>query len=464
MPPRGQDGRAESGGRFGRMFCDAARPDPGDDAVEELVRLIEKRSATHGPNDTIPAGFTYLGQFVDHDITFDPTSKLDGDNDPLALVNFRTPRFDLDSVYGSGPDDQPFLYEWTNRDDRGVKLLVGGDAALADLPRNAQGLALIGDARNDENLIVSQLHLLFIRFHNAVADHIRDTQRLQGAALFERARQVVRWHYQWIVTHDFLRRVAGPLAGEVLRDGDSPSAPASVHLRHFNWEDEPFIPIEFSGAAYRFGHSMVRPKYRLMRGAPVVAIFPPAGAESGDGDLGGFRPLTRPLALHWDLFFWEKPIEHTTNSSLRINNRVALELFAVPDRGVLPRLNLQRGRALDLPSGPAVAAAMGARQLDARELQLEPLADDGLHEILLNQTPLWYYVLCEAGTNEFGRGGEHLGPVGGRIVAEVLVGLLQGDPESYLSCDPAWRPTLPAARACDFTMIDLVRFVRDAEA
>ena len=130
-------------------------------------------------NTSIPAGFTYLGQFIDHDITFDPVSKLDERYDPEALVNFRTPRFDLDSVYGSGPDDQPFLYDWES-EPPGAKLLVGRPPTRcrgrglrpADLPRNRQGRALIGDARNDENVIVAQLHLLFIRFHNAVVDHL----------------------------------------------------------------------------------------------------------------------------------------------------------------------------------------------------------------------------------------------------------------------------------------------------
>jgi len=446
------------------MFPGAARPDPGIAAVDELVRLIRQRSHRHGPNDTIPAGYTYLGQFVDHDITFDPTSKLDTDNDPLALVNFRTPRFDLDSVYGSGPADQPYLYEWTSRADRGVKLLVGGDDAVEDLPRNAQGLALVGDARNDENLIISQLHLLFIRFHNAVVERMGTQEGLEGEELFDRARRIVRWHYQWIVTHDFLRRIVGERqAGEVLRDGTATvPAPASVELRHFTGSEVPYIPVEFSGAAYRFGHSMVRSHYRVRRDRPVASIFPEPGTAPGDGDLSGFRPLPAALSVEWDLFFWTHRTD-LTNSSLRINNRITEQLFSVPDRGVLPRLNLRRGRALGLPSGQAVAEALGARELTATELQLD--ADDpaGVNQTLLHAAPLWYYILCEAGTREFGEGGKHLGPVGGRVVAEVLVGLLQSDPESYLAHDASWRPTLPAAAEGDFTMIDLVNFVNPAQ-
>jgi len=471
-PPRGQDEPAgDRGGRFGRMFPCAERPDPGQAAVDELVRLFRKRPQPHSENHAIPAGYTYLGQFVDHDLTFDPISQLGRDNDPRTLVNFRTPRFDLDSVYGSGPADQPFLYEWKHRPDRGVKLLVGGDDACRDLPRNGQGLALIGDARNDENLIVSQLHLLFIRFHNAVVERLRAADGAdapQGeqarAELFERARRIVRWHYQWIVTHDFLGRIAGPVAAGVLRDGDAarPLAPA-VDLRHFAGEQEPFMPIEFSGAAYRFGHAMVRTSYVMSEGV-IATIFPGDGAEPGDRDLSGFRPLPARLEIDWARFFWTQRVNGQTNSSLKINNRITSELLHVPDRGALPWLNLQRGRALGLPSGPAVADAMGERRLDERELQLDPAADPRLNETLRNQTPLWYYVLCEAGTREFGASGKHLGRVGGRIVAEVLVGLLHADAASYLSCEPAWRPReLPAATAGDFTMIDLVSFVEESE-
>ncbi len=458
------------GGRFGRLFPRAARPDVGDAAVDEIVRRIGGFTQ-HSDNPTIPAGYTYLGQFVDHDLTFDPLSRLGHANALRALVNFRTPRLDLDSLYGSGPADQPFLYEWTERRDRGVKLLVGRHDGVEDLPRNAQGLALVGDARNDENLIVAQLHLLFIGFHNAVVDWLRGpgAGRARAAAqspaeLFERARRIVRRHYQWIVTHDFLRRIVGqPLATDVLRDGDATApVPARVHLRHFDAGDAPRIPVEFSGAAYRFGHSMVRPSYVIAENT-TATIFPVGDAAPGDGDLSGFRPLPAALAIEWKRFFWKVADGAGTNASLRINNRINPMLFAVPDRGALPWLNLQRGRALRLPSGPAVAAAMGEDPLDVAKLQLDPADPAGVNAKIVAETPLWYYVLCEAGVTQLGGAGEHLGPVGGRIVAEVLVGLLQADPASYLREDPAWRPReLPAATAGDFTMTDLVAFVADA--
>ena len=151
--------------------------------AEDVSALVEQmRDAERAPsheNPRIPAGYTYLGQFIDHDITFDPMSVLQKHNDPDALVDFRTPRFDLDSLYGSGPSDDPFLYE-SNRPARAASRCSSAStrptpsSSRDDLPRNQQGRALIGDPRNDENIIVSQLHLLFIRFHNNVVDRVRE--------------------------------------------------------------------------------------------------------------------------------------------------------------------------------------------------------------------------------------------------------------------------------------------------
>lgn len=210
-------------------------------------------------NPRIPAGFTYLGQFRDHDITHHPNSSLQRMNDPEGLVNFRTPRYDLDSLYGRGPAETPFLY---NRDSvGGIKLLVGkvrddngsmltGEQAEDDLPRNEQGRALISDPRNDENTFVGQLHLLFIKFHNRVVDDVAANRGLAGDDLFKEAQRIVRWHYQWIVVHDFLPRILPEgMLGEMLspdRHGFN-----AVHLRFYRPKRQAFMPVEFSAAAYR---------------------------------------------------------------------------------------------------------------------------------------------------------------------------------------------------------------------
>ena len=276
-------------GRFGRMFRDVPVYEHDPRQLSALAKSmiapidlkdtepVDPTEEDEDENPVIPAGFTYLGQFIDHDITFDPASSLQRQNDPDALHDFRTPRFDLDSVYGRGPDDQPYLYQA----DR-VRMLLGENVGSGtsdpangpDLPRNSLGRALTGDPRNDENLIVSQLQCLFLRFHNKMADRVAATG-LTGADLFRETQRLVRWHYQWVVVNDFLRRVVDGDHGDrstshgaswtscaprptgrapVRRTSPGPTRPSRPGR-------QPFMPVEFSVAAYRFGHSMVRPSY-----------------------------------------------------------------------------------------------------------------------------------------------------------------------------------------------------------
>ena len=444
---------------------------PDDNTIEALLACTKGRNR---PNPRIPAGYTYLGQFVDHDVTFDPHSSLERANDPRALVNFRTPRFDLDSLYGAGPADQPFLYDWDCAEDRGVKLLVGHNAcdcdyAPIDLPRNEQGRALIGDARNDENLIIAQLHLLFIRFHNKVVRRVRcrHPDMVSGEVLTE-AQRLVRWHYQWIVVHDFLERIVGCTAYQALRArADGVTAATARWLSA--WRSEPFMPVEYSGAAYRFGHSMVRDNYNVRRTVRGVPIFRPPG-EAGD-DLSGFRQLPAGLVIDWDLFFFKSVTSAIPNASTRIDTFLAIPLRRLPPGDEsLARLNLRRGRALGLPSGPDVARAMSVKPLSQEELP--PLLEGsppGMSSVAyatlqsnLDALPLWIYILLEARL----RGDEKglsLGPVGGGIVSEVLLGLLEADPNSYLQQRPTWTPELCADESGDFTMLDLVRYVDDPD-
>src|SRR5262249_55431914 len=170
-------------GRFGRIFrsLHAAKFFPEDlEALGEEMTAVPEDDVTPETqvdaeeSSVISAGFTYLGQFIDHDITFDPMSSLQKQNDPNQLVDFRTPRFDLDSVYGRGPSDQPYLYEDDGRHFKLGRRLTGAesfDPNVRDLPRHksetSRARALIGDPRNDENVIVAQLHATFLRFHNS---------------------------------------------------------------------------------------------------------------------------------------------------------------------------------------------------------------------------------------------------------------------------------------------------------
>jgi hypothetical protein len=449
--PRGQAAPEVGGqGRFGRLFGSLPRRDPGPEAIAALAELMIARSRTEPGlnNNQILAGFTYLGQFIDHDITFDPSPVLEREVDPDALVNFRTPRLDLDSVYGSGPADQPYLYDWEDPEDPGVRLLVttrdDADPELAreDLPRNAAGRALIGDARNDEHAIVAQLHLLFLKLHNRMVERLRAEHGLRGEELFEAARRRVRHHFQWVVLHDFLPKVCG--------------RPAPVLAPRRFTGRTPFIPVEFSAAAFRFGHTMVREDYRLNPEVDVAVTLFGSEEDDPDGHLGGRRPLRSRLEIDWDLFFrLPGPPPVRLIPSMRLDPLLVEPLTRVPPDGVeLPRRNLERGRALRLPSGQDVARALGEAPLAAADLQLADLASTRAGEALREATPLWYYVLCEA--DAIGRG-EHLGPVGGRIVAEVLTGLVEADQTSYVHAWPPWRPELPAAGE-DFAMSDLVAF------
>jgi len=456
---------APRGDRFGRLFGSIAVRDAGLPAIDALARALAGSPASE-ENPDIPAGYTYLAQFVDHDITFDATSQLEGPNDPGALVNLRSPRLDLDSVYGSGPVDQPYLY-----DAAGTRLLLastppGGELAETDLQRNGAGRALIGDPRNDENLVVSQLHLLFVRLHNKVVDVVaREPGGLAGTALFEEARTRVRRHYQWLVVHDLLPKLIGR----------APSPP-----RLFDASDAPFIPVEFSAAAYRCGHSMVRKLYAvntLPGGTDRNVEIMPGPAHSGATEhLAGFRPLPAPLRIDWGRFFDTDPAR-PAQKSMRIDEHLSQPLHRLPvafarelpadeapaTTTSLARLNLRRGHALGLPAGADVARAAGVEPLSPQQLFPAPpagvqLAGDDVRQALLDATPLWYYLMREAAASEFE--GRCLGEVGGLIVSEVLQGLLQADPESFVHEHPAWQPTLFGSGERS-TMADLVTFVED---
>jgi Animal haem peroxidase len=472
--PPGQDvdaGRDPPKGRFGKLFPGLLACDVSEDAIDEIVAWMRSSTQSRAANPRIPAGFTYLGQFIDHDITFDPTSTLNANVDVQSLANFRTPRFDLDSVYGSGPVVQPFLYDW-KAEPAGVKLLVGQDQRdldgtihkVTDLPRNVQGRALIGDPRNDETAIIAQLHLLFIQFHNVVVDRLWHAGKVHKPdAVLKAARQLVRWHYQWIVVHEFIPAVVGEeMARDVLPESKDGS-PQEVRLKFFQWRRHPFIPVEFSGAAYRFGHSMVRSEYGLKR--------PPAGAgftiamEKGVAlfpKLAGFRWLSEDVIIEWDQFF-DFDGAPSPQVGQKIDTAIVAPLFELPDEAAnqksLPRRNLERGVRLQLPSGQDVAAAMHETALTEKELELKNMP--GSRKELKAAAPLWYYILCETARatgpapKKKPRPGRHLGPVGGRIVAEVLAGLLKGDRSSYLHSDPPWEPRELGTDGT-FTMADLI--------
>lgn len=434
-----------SDGRFGRMFRRLSPMPPlGDDALTALAETMRDVDAPSGwggapaggDNPAIPAGYTYLGQFIDHDVTFDPVSSLQRQNDPDALHDFRTPRFDLDSLYGSGPADEPFQYV---RDTAGMRMLVEPNRnGVEDLPRNSQDVALIGDPRNDENTIIGQLQLVFLRFHNAVARTVEDAGSVPEAVRFEETQRLVRWHYQWVVVHDYLPRLIGQELFVKLYEVDDSGFP-EVRRPFYRPKTTAYMPVEFSAAAFRFGHSQIRGVYDLSSIVTGRPIFSPGALMDEFADLRGFRRLPAGWTIDWRLFF---PFEGATPQPSRlIDTRLVPALFDLPSVGPADRSlafrNLKRGQALGLPSGQDVA----------RHLREEPLSGPELGAP--EPTPLWFYVLKES--ERFG--GTHLGPVGGRIVGEVLLGMLELDPTSFYSVDRGWSPTLGGP---SFSMADIV--------
>lgn len=471
-------------GKFGRMFSSLpafasdskkvrdALKDMGKiegimDAKDDLSQLpkdliTNPNLQTRNPNSPLMgAGMTFLGQFIDHDITFDPTSSLERQSDPEFVDNFRTPTLALDNVYGSGPGVSPHLYDQS--DGQGIKMLlesqgVEGKEGIAkfDVPRNSQNIALIGDPRNDENLIVSQLQVIFLRFHNVLVDAFRLKFPLKTPSeIFNLAQEQVRWHYQWIVLHEFLPLLCGEtLVNDILENG----------RRFYSWHNEPFIPVEFSVAAYRFGHSQIRPSYRANFGIsnqpnPTeffadIFDFTVSPINSDPNDLRGGKRAPRRF-IDWHTFF--NLGDGNMKPNKLIDTKISSPLFNLPgftDIDSLASRNLIRGLTFSLPSGQRVAHAM----------KLTPMSADSFSELkhyklnFENSTPLWYYILKEAEVQQMG---VHLGEVGGRIVAEVLIGLMEGDNTSFLSQNPFWKPTLPCWESYrtgkHFTMADLIR-------
>ena len=474
-------------GSFGRMFRTLR---PANFTKEDLkilaTRMIAEKEEIPTPEDQIDdeenqgidADYTYLGQFIDHDLTFDPASSLQKQNDPNGLEDFRTPRFDLDSIYGRGPDDQPYLYESDGIHMILGEVLTGNDtdpftrSVARNHPTSGPLRAIIGDPRNDENVIVSQLQSTFLRFHNRVANLLL---RENPSKSFEDIQREVRWHYQWVVLYDFLPTIVGEkLLQQLLphlRSGKS-LYEDKPKLEFYKWKNQPFMPVEFSVAAYRFGHSMVRPIYRLNQHIDRLPIFAPEGTPS----LVGFDRFPTNWAIEWNLFF--NPGDAPSSGPARIQKAYKIDSSLINPLGNLPKAvvkdmpslaerNLLRGLSMGLPSGQAVARQMHIPVIKDEDLRVgKATVDDkdqnprliDLSPAFKDNAPLWYYVLAEAQQQLVDNSTPiRLGPVGGRIVAEVFIGLLLGDQHSFLSQEPEWKPRQEFTLNGLFRMTELIR-------
>lgn len=438
--------------RFGRIF---ALPPLYNDPRE-----LEKLGAQGGPMDdqgnprrtqSVPVGHVFFGQFIDHDITLDVTSTFSEVADPGEIPNARTPTLDLDCIYGAGPEASPHLYHGQGA-FKGIKLLTGADGTAAmieqggrlvpqpealakeDLTRTAHGTAIIGDPRNDENRIVSQLQLAMLRFHNFVVEKLHGNG-LEGKELYEEARRTTTWHYQWVVVNDFLTKMCGrPVVCDILANGRQIYCPDG---------GEPFIPVEFSVAAYRFGHSMAPNEIQIQRGDRARALF-------GDILGGGFSPLASADAVVDWLELVDQDPARVVQMAETLDTKLAKILLDLPfiTQGIssLATRNLLRGQTFLLPSGENVARALGRPEEEIEVVREVAREAAGRGIDLCGGTPLWFYILAEA--EKIGREttpgrfeqGEGLGPVGARIVAETLIGLIELDPRSYLGSDRSWEP------------------------
>ena len=486
--------RSYARGKFGRLFpwlppCLEDTP-----KIRAELRTLARNMRGAETNDSgrfvvnqqsqNPAGYTYLGQFIAHDLSFDPTSISERQFDPEFLWNFRTPALDLDSIYGGGPSGCPQFYR---KDHFRTHFLVGerkiDDLGVPDLPRTSDGTAIISDPRNDENFIISELHTAFLLFHNKMVDNPRTKvnpgDSRSGEKIFLEAQQLTRWHFQWVVLFDYLPRIVDlssttenqnlKLFPQMVQEEKTKSVAEQIRTlvenekkrKFYDWRNEPFIPLEFSAAAFRLGHAQVRKQYIFDMKFSSTDLFP--------------RPNTK---LDWRLFFPEEGKSANLNHKIRpvisfhlgdvpfasifqggnrnleemvslrireaanpseVINLVLEQENKVPDINNLAYRNLVRGMLLRLPSGQSVARAMG----------LEPLTIEEAGYFSDN-TPLWYYILHEAFDQN---DGERLGAVGSRIVSEVIIGMIQGDKTSFLNQAPNWKPNEEGR----YTMIDFLK-------
>lgn len=503
--------------------------------LEKLATAMTAVGQESRADSTIPAGFTYLGQFIDHDLTLDKTSTaLGSDITVEELLQGRSPSLDLDSLYGRGPQREPQFYETDRvRLKRGVTAAVdfvgtlqGADADRVranisknltgfDVPRLAAGstasarrVANIPDIRNDENLIVAQTHSAFIRFHNRFVDEL-GTQHAPQLA-FERARGEVIKHYQWMIRHDFLPRLIdntvldavfgrGRKCFEVERRQTSKAmfSPLVPHA-----ESHGSIPIEFTVAAYRLGHSMVRSQYNwnavfndksvpatlglIFNFSGTSGTLSP-GADFHNPDTGEFEQLPSNWIADWrrlydfageakraDLAAPEgKPNFARPLDTLLVNPLADLPAGAfgpkVPSNTVQPNhlnlafRNLVRGRMVSLGSGQQLAELYGVKPLSKEEIlqgnggaKLTVTPDE--ERELLSNTPLWFYILREAEVRGKGR----LGELGSWLIAETFHRSIETSQHSIVR-NPHWRPSKgPDGKT--FRMVDLLLYAFEGKA
>jgi hypothetical protein len=436
----------------------------------------------------VPAAFTFVGQFIDHDLTMNAVNLFLPQQDPavptppglapvaMPIQNGASPLIDLDSVYGprahlASPDATLF--------DGGKFRLVHHGGLHYDLPRDTDG-AVIADHRNDENQMILQIHLLVERMHNKFFDTL--SQITDPQARFEEARKQTIYNWQFMVLHDYMPRI---IQADVLADKT-----AQIQKPDFGtFKYKPLrdlatgnlvanLPHEFA-ISYRFGHSQLRRAYRLNGDYPFSVLFDNSLAGAGPNndrfdDLRGGQPLGAKNLIDWTVFL---PGQNPVKSN-RIDGKVTAPLFDLPESAIpddikyignLPHRNLVRSRQVGICSGEVLAEYYGLIPFAAD--QIEPRADrralymrneavtDPSKQVF--STPLWYYILREAElSNGSGPNRSKLGPLGSRLVAEVLLGAIAWGEHSILK-DTGWTTTIPGP--ANDHLRNIVRWVNDLQ-
>jgi len=473
--------------RFSRMGPRGIGRQLGD---PNRKRLGNAMAAGGGGTGQIPAGFTYLGQFIDHDLTFDKTEVMLGANiSPAALLQGRSPELDLDSLYGAGPLD-PESAKFYEAD--GIHLKKGKTKAIDpfpaleghDHPRGAgttqaqKRKAIIPDKRNDENLAVAQTHLAFVRFHNRVVDTLPAS--VPASQRFDTARELVTKHYQWMIRTDYLPRIcAAGVVNNVFNQGRKAFEVGATPT------DVPTMPVEFSVAAFRLGHSMIREAYNWNKafdnGSGFLSYLFEFSATGGN--LGGeTRLLSNWVADFRRLYnFGEANKPNLVvpaakfNKAMRIDTRLVDPLKNLPPgtfggptvpfndpRANLAFRNLTRAKMVKLATGQQMANFLKSKGVNLTKLTKTQIRDgnngaklDRLtaaqRAALLKDTPLWFYILREAELN-----GGKLKGVGARIVAETIHRAMEGSEHSIVR-DTAFKPSF-GPNNNTFRMVDLLLF------
>ncbi len=427
---------------FIRLFPDAAPYMPPEEALVDLAVAMQDPNADA---DNSPAGttsiFTYGGQFADHDMTLMKVNLADA-NDVALIENQRTARFDLDSMYGGGPGENPELYETDGR------FKLASPNGFSDYPRRADGSAIINEPRNDENLVICQIQIVFMRYHN---------QLVEAGASFETARRETTYLWQFFITHEFLPHFVGQEMVDRFLSYNVADKP-KIKTPHFEWNKghAPGMPIEFSVAAYRFGHSMVRLAYVTKSPLPGQAPVKTQVFNAAANDLRGNRPIPPNLKIDWENFVIMPgrvpPLPPQLNISRAIDAQISKSMDNLPVGPVvevgppavirLSERNLLRGRRLGLPSYQDMARALGITPLTNAQLATAAGLGSLTDPVWEDKAPLWAGIL---GESKVLRNGEILGPTGGTIVAEVILGLLGADKDSYVNRPQPWAPPADVA-------------------